>query len=133
MGRKSKLTPELQAKIVQAILGGNYDYIAAQHAGIGETTFYRWLTEGEKPQSGVKREFWVAVKNASAQAEVRNVALIETAATKNWQAAAWLLERQHNGRWGRKERQEHVGEGGGPVVVTMADLVKKAAEEDSEG
>jgi len=62
---------------------------------------------------------------------VRNVAIIETAAPRNWQAAAWWLERKNYDRWGRKERTELVGEGGGPVLLSMAELVKKAAEEDS--
>ena len=130
-GRKPKLTPDLQKKIVDAIAAGNYNHVAAQYAGIGETSFYRWMAQGEEATSGIKREFWLAVKNAEAQAEVDHVALIETAAEDSWQASAWWLERKHNDRWGRKERQEHVGPGGGPVEVSFTQLTREMAAEDA--
>jgi len=130
-GRKGKFNEERVKMIIDAINAGNYNDVAAQYAGIDVATFYRWLVEGENAQSGAKHEFYEAVKIAQARAEVRNVAIIETAAPRNWQAAAWWLERKNYDRWGRKERTELVGEGGGPVLLSMAELVKKAAEEDS--
>ena len=132
MGRKSKLTPVIQQRICEAITAGNYNHVAAQAAGIGETSFYRWMAQGEEAQSGTKRAFWVAVKNAEAEAEIRNVGIIESAAPETWQAAAWWLERKHNDRWARKERQEHVGEGGGPVAVTFTQLLRETTQEDGE-
>lgn len=47
-GRKSKLTEERQEEIVEMIEAGNYSNVAARAAGIGETTFWRWLKEGEE-------------------------------------------------------------------------------------
>lgn len=119
MPNKSKLTPEVQEKICAAIAAGNYDIVAARYAGISDTTFYRWLKEGEEAANGIKHGFWVAVKDAGAKAEVRNVALIENAASFTWQAAAWWLERKYSDRWGRRERLEHVGDAGGPMEVTL--------------
>ena len=122
-GRKSKLTPETQEAVCKAIRDGNYNHIAAAYAGIGESTFYLWMSLGERARSGKYLEFLEAVKKAEADAEVRTVALIETAAHENWQAAAWWLERKHNERWGRKERQEITGAEGGPLqVVTWSQL-----------
>ena len=46
-GRPSKLTPEVQEKIVTAIRAGNYAQVAAVYAGIGERTFYRWMELGK--------------------------------------------------------------------------------------
>jgi len=42
-----------------------------------------------------------------------------------------FMERRYPDRWGRKERQEHVGAGGGPIALTFADLVREAAEADA--
>lgn len=117
MGRHSKLTPEVQEKIVGVLRSGNYAQVAAQCAGIGETTFYRWLQQGEEEESGIYRDFREAVKNAEAEAEADSVAIIETAGRKEWQARAWLLERKHPYRWGRFERQEHMGSGVKIVLV----------------
>ena len=122
-GRKPKLTPEVQKIIVDAIAGGNYNDIAADYAGVGRTTFYRWMEKGEEAASGIYRDFWDAVKKASAQAEVRNVTAIER--DPSWQAKAWWLERKHNDRWGRKERHELTGADGGPVAIDWAGAIQE--------
>lgn len=111
VGRRSMLTPERQSKIVEAITAGNYNEVAARYAGIGEHTFYNWLSRGEAGEDGYV-QFMQAVKDAQAQAEVRDVALIARAAETSWQAAAWKLERKYFQRWGRKDRM--VLEGGDP-------------------
>ena len=119
MGRPSKLTPEVQDRIVQAIAAGNYLEVAAAYAGIGKTTLYRWLEHADDPKSDDRyRHFREAVESARAQAEVRNVALIQKAANDGtWQAAAWHLERTAWQRWGR--RSIVTGEDGGPVRVEV--------------
>jgi hypothetical protein len=44
-------------------------------------------------------------ERALAVSEVRNITLIQQAASDGqWQAAAWLNERRHPERWGRRER-----------------------------
>ena len=73
-------------------------------------------------------QFRQAVLKAQADAEVRNVAIVEQAATRSWQAAAWWLERKHNARWGRKERQEISGPDGSPLQVSLMELAKEIAE-----
>jgi len=128
VARKLKLTPKVQEAICKAILAGNFNQIAASDAGVGESTFYRWLQEGEAAQSGIKREFWEAVKKAEATAETQYVSLMEKAAKQSWQAAAWWLERKHNDRWGRREKQELTGSEGGPIQI-QADVTPKQLEE----
>ena len=109
-GRPSKLTPEIQDRIVAAIRAGNYVETAARHAGIDPATFYRWMERGAKERSGKYREFRKAVEKARADAEVRHVAIIAQAATKRWEAAAWWLERSFPDRWGRRRYEvEHSG------------------------
>lgn len=46
-GRPTKLTPAIQAQIVDAIANGHYDVTAAAMAGIGRSTFYQWIARGE--------------------------------------------------------------------------------------
>lgn len=101
-GRPTKLTPELQASVVEAIRAGNYVETAAAFAGIDKTTLYDWLRQGATAGSGPYHEFSHAVKAAQAAAEVRDVMLIGKAAATQWQAAAWRLERKFPDRWGRK-------------------------------
>lgn len=103
-GRPTKFTPEVREKILAAIRAGNYAGVAADYAGVGETTFYRWLQKGREAKSGKFREFWVAVKKAEREAEVRAVAQIQKHMDSNWQAAMTYLERKHPDRWGRRDR-----------------------------
>ncbi|NJL28741.1 MAG: hypothetical protein HC897_13035 [Thermoanaerobaculia bacterium] len=104
MGRKSRLTPEIQEKIVSVIRAGNYACVAAQYAGITTRTFYRWLEKGEARPNSAYGHFRHAVKAAESEAEVRAVAIIQNLMTNNWQAAMTFLERKFPERWARRIR-----------------------------
>ena len=107
MSRKTKLTPERQAKIVQAITAGNYLETAARFGGITDRTLHRWMAKGKEEPGSIYGQFCQAVEKARATAEVRNVALIQKAAEAgNWQAAGWWLERSFPKRFGRRLQQE---------------------------
>lgn len=106
MSRRSKLNKERQARLCEALRAGNTRAAAAEYAGIGTSTLYRWLDRGEAQQRGAYRDFWDAVKKAEADAEVRNVALIQRAANGGtWQAAAWWLERRRPSQWALKRNE----------------------------
>lgn len=122
MARKSKLTPETQQKITEAIeLGATYE-LAANYGGVAYNTFNEWMKAGEDAPAGVKREFYEAVKEAEGRAAVKWLAKIEKAASEgNWQAAAWKLERRYPGDYGRT-RTEHTGKDGGPIRVDVSKL-----------
>ncbi len=102
MGRPSKLTPEVQEKICQAIREGNYYEAACAYAGIGYSTFRMWMVKGEKAKSGKYREFVEAVKRAEYEAEARLVAQWQKHMPENWQAIATFLERRYPQRWGKR-------------------------------
>ncbi len=127
MARPTKLTPTVHEIIVLALASGCYRETAAQHAGIGVSTFYRWMEQGEADVEQNKntphRELWEAINKAEADAEVQAVALIRKAAMqpRSWQAAAWLLERKKPDQWGR--RIEHAGK-----IDTGAEHGHKIAE-----
>ena len=103
MGRESKLTPEVKEKILSALRAGNYANVAAEYAGISETTFYRWLRKGREAKRGIYREFFAAVQRAEREAEVRAVAILQRHMDDNWQAAMTYLERKFPERWGRRD------------------------------
>ena len=96
MARRSKLTPAVQKKIVQAIKLGATHALAAQYANITATTLYNWLRAGEAGRSPVKVAFFQAFKEAEASHGLGALAAIHRAHKDgSWQAAAWLLERRH--------------------------------------
>lgn len=117
-GRPSKFTPECRNRIVSLINAGNYLDTACQAAGITYSTYREWIKRGQReydrlemsPRAKVKEsekdylDFFEAVQKAEATAEARNLTIINKAAEKNWQAAAWFLERKAPDRWGRKDR-----------------------------
>jgi hypothetical protein len=119
-GRPSKLTPEIQEKIVSAIRAGNFASVAATYAGVGERAFFRWMEKGEAASSGKYRQFWQAVRSAESEAEVRAVATIQRHVPDRWQAAMTYLERKFPNRWGRRSRMDVTSGGervGGVLVV----------------
>ncbi len=115
MARPTKLTHEVSEKIVRAIRAGNYPEVAARHAGVHPSTYYRWMErgalEGEAPEDDPYRHFRSEVDRAIADAEAAEVGLVVKAARDgDWRAAAWLLERRFGDRWGRRERLEQIHE-----------------------
>jgi len=94
-GRPTKLTPETQKLICDAVAAGVPVQVAARLAGISQSTYYAWVSR--------HKDFAEAVKKAYAVAESRLVGYIYRAAAKTWTAAAWLLERhpQMRQRWMR--------------------------------
>ena len=134
-GRPSKLTPELQEEICESIRAGNYIETSAARAGVHKASLYDWLKKAGVELDRVRRgkaeglsfkvseraqpyvRFLDAVKKAEAEAEARDVATIAKAAEKQWQAAAWRLERKHYKRWGRRALMEHTSPDDKPVKV----------------
>ena len=104
-GRPSKLTPALQAQIVEAIRAGNYAEVAARHVGIASSTFYDWMKRGA---NGERRfsEFADAISEAEAFAQARAVTIIANAMAVDWRAAAFFLERKFQEQWGRHDRTD---------------------------
>lgn len=129
-GRKTKLTPEVQAKVVRAIKAGNYAEVAARHAGIDIATYMRWKVKGEEGREPY-RAFREAIHDAEAYAQQRAVGVISRAMSKDWKAAAWYLERKFTAQWSKYERHVLTGKDGGPIQtsdITEADLDQRIAE-----
>ncbi len=99
MGRP-KLEPVVTQRIVDLIRAGNFLEVAATAAGIHKSTLHRWLRQGRTQVRGRYRKFLAAVEKAQAESESRDVALIAKAASTDWRAAAWRLERKIPRRYG---------------------------------
>ncbi len=104
LGRKTKLTPELQEKLVSIIMDGNYISTACQACGIDKSQFYRWLQKGDKEGKGIYYDFCSAIKKAEAEAEATLVRIVKGAAPKNWSAAMAILERRYPDSWSQVRR-----------------------------
>jgi hypothetical protein len=107
-GRPGKLTKRLQNRICKLIELGNYPEVAAQHEGIGKTTYYKWMEWGQSQPSkegGLYRKFREAIKRSRAKKAAKYLAAILRAVPDHWQAAAWVLERSERDHWAKKEGQ----------------------------
>lgn len=133
-GRQTKLTPELIEEAYELLKEGHYARTVLQYMGIGESTWYRWLSDGEQEEDGIYREFWEAVKKAETEAEIRNVKLIQEAAKTDWKAGMTYLERKFPERWGRRERVDanltHTGKDGGPIQHEQTINLDKLSNEE---
>lgn len=96
MGRRPKLTPELQAAIcekISAIGGGDELFFAdaCRLAGVGVSTAYLWLKKGREQRRGKFRDFLEACEHARTQSFVGPLAKIRQAGNRDWKALeAWL-------------------------------------------
>jgi len=107
LGRKCKLTPELQSKICKYIEDGNYAIHACQAVGINATTFYDWVKRGDiditNGKDSIFSNFVNTLKEAEAKAIVTHVENIrQTAISGEWTASAWFLERKYPDLFGKR-------------------------------
>jgi hypothetical protein len=123
MGRPTKLTPELQDRMVQIIRAGNYQVVACRYVGLAERTFYYWLSRGRR---GWKIDepyvqFLQAIEEAQAAAEIESVARIRAAARKgDLDSDKFFLTHAYPDRWGRHQaRIEHSGMEGKPIIIRV--------------
>ena len=124
MARPTKLTPELQRKLCDAIAAGNYYQAACVYAGLGYRTFREWMKRGAKASRGQFRQFRQAVLKAQADAEVRIVAQWQSHMPDNWQACRDFLARRFAGRWAERTEIKHKGKVG--VEMEMVEVLKEA-------
>lgn len=120
-----KLNEETKARLVQGIKLGLSNKLAAQYAGVSESTFYAWRQRGQAGEPGYL-ELLESIKRAEAESAAHCLAVIKKAAQDgNWTSAAWLLERRHGYR---KEQIEQLE----PEVTDQDHMVDPNTEEGRE-
>jgi len=108
----SALTTEKQQNFCYWIARGVFIEPAAERAGLGKRSVWRWLKQGKKDIRGRREDTPCAllvadVKKALSFCECEYMDRFQ--ADKNWMKWAWLLERRFPKRWGR-----HRAESGAP-------------------
>lgn len=115
--RKTKLNPEVQRKICDALRAGNTRRASAQYVGIDERTFYNWMSRGENPElrrDGEPKkseepfiQFFQAVTRAESECEVWHVANLKKHAADDWRASVEWLKRRKRDDWSEKQYQSN--------------------------
>lgn len=105
-----KYSKEKVEEICKYVSLGMTNESAAICSDINQNTFYEWMK---------KSEFCEALKKAKEKNEASNLAIIHRAKHKTWQAAAWLLERQHKDKYALLQKLEHTGPNGTPIRHTI--------------
>jgi hypothetical protein len=104
-GQAPKIDDATTMRLVQLIGAGNYLTTALASVSLPTATFYAWLDKGNpdgaNPAHAVYRDFAARIAKARHDGEAHRVTRIATAATKDWRAAAWILERENPEAWGR--------------------------------
>lgn len=97
MGQPLKLLDKrIVSRLLEAASKSQTRDQCAYYAGIDPSTLYRWINlarEGKQPYQAFFRKF----ENARAQGAAKLLDTIQEASKTHWQAAAWLLERCHEG------------------------------------
>ena len=96
MSRRTKLNPQRQAMIIEALQLEMPIELASKYAGIEQKTFYNWMNRGRREGEGIYFQFLQAIEKAIAKSALVNMAIIQKAAKEGtWQASAWIMERRH--------------------------------------
>lgn len=109
--KPAALTPEVQAKIIEAMAGGAYLTVACKAAGTTYDVVYYWkrLHESGAEHARIYTDFLNALEKASSVAEVNALGGIRSGRV-GWQGEAWFLERRFPKRWLMKERAKSAPE-----------------------
>lgn len=152
-GRPAKLTNDVQDRILDSILLGASQDVAAQAAGVSQRTLRRWLERGDDaeakalelveedepsleelyayadPADWPYMDFRHAVKSAEAFAELELLRMVTRGGAQPWTAYMTVLERRHPSRWRRVDGVAHEGaiDVGKPRVVAPDSAEKRAA------
>ncbi len=110
---KTKLTPEIQEKIIKNVKKGFYVKESVATVGICKKTYYNWLQRGAKAlwpeENGEKvpkseKIFLHSVQQANAIGELEIFSEIRSQVKRDWHAGMEILARKYPKRWGKKDK-----------------------------
>jgi hypothetical protein len=130
------MTPKVCKAIKAALEKGNTQQTAATLAGISLDSLMRWKRLGYRDlENGIESaysNFYTMVERAREAAVDRYVQIIHDAASEDWRAAAFFLERRHPKHWGKTEKHQHSGPEGGPMQIQAQAIQVQALMRDEE-
>lgn len=104
-GRPCKLTPNMHANIVNAIISGASDSMVADLVGLDSSTIFKWCVRGKEDiADGLDTKyssFFIDYKKEKAVRDIKLVQFVEVEASINWTAAMRLLEARRAKEFGR--------------------------------
>jgi len=136
--KQLRLTHDLIREIADVVRGGSPLATACAGAGVPDASREKWTQRGQKlmldGRHGIARDFVQTMARAEAEAMGSMLECLRGAAARNWQAAAWLLERRFPADFARSEsrRLEITGRDGEPVALSWLNLVNQAEGPGSE-
>lgn len=106
-GRPTKLSKKLITEMTNLLRMGAYVESAALAIGLDKTSFYAHLKKGNKDIDAGSNSTLSAIlvreiHKATAQAVMRDLKRVDDAASEDWRAAAWKMERRFAHQWGTK-------------------------------
>jgi hypothetical protein len=86
-----ELEPEVTQRILNAIRDGAYDWVAAESAGIGVSTFFHWIQRGAEDETAGRSSPYRNFRNAvrRVQAEARGETEVKV---REKDPLAWLMK-----------------------------------------
>lgn len=125
-GRPSKLTPEVQQRVIGALRLGLSRSAAAGVGRIAPRTLRDWLSRGERGEAPFD-DLLEAVETAEGQAQAKLTGMLLKAASGDPKVTKWLLERRFPEDWGR--RSANKGEDRAVWEAERAEEMRSAAKE----
>lgn len=127
MGRRTKLTPDMQEAICQLVETGSSPSAAARASGVDPSTLFEWLKRAEDAPRSIFGRFARALSVARGKAEVRMTTIVSLSAERDWRAALAWLERRSD-EWTPQSRTTVAGDPKNPL--TLAAITPEQADEE---
>ena len=97
VGRPTKFTSEIKAKLIYAIEKGAPYELACNYARIDYTTVLNWKKKADIEKEPEYIEFFKDLREAEGKISLKWLDVLDKAMDDGtWQAAAWKLERRHS-------------------------------------
>lgn len=131
-GRPFRITAEVEVALLVHIRNGVPIGDACLLAGIGRSTYQRYIAEGKTQERGFYRELWEKIERAQAEYRAALVKDLHAASEKDPRAILAILERRDRGNWAPpKQALELDGEvkgGGAQVVIQLVSNVPRVTK-----
>jgi len=115
-GRPTLLDERTITSLEEGIKRGHPIKTACMAAGIGQATYYTWMSKAESEPGSIYSQFRERLQKAEQEGKATLLDIIYKAAATQWQAAAWLSERRWPAEFGRRMEIEH---GLSPVMLAL--------------